>query len=58
MKRPFLALWGMPILLGLLTTIGLLSALLGDGPWDIVSAVALGIPVLLGLWYSLRGWRS
>jgi len=58
MKRPFLALWGMPILLGLLTTIGLLSALLGDGPWDIVSAVALGIPVLIGLRYSLRGWRS
>jgi hypothetical protein len=58
MKRPFLALWGMPVLLGLLTTIGLLSALLGDGIWDMVSAVALGIPVLIGLRYGLRGWRS
>jgi len=51
-------LWGMPILLGVLTTIGLVSALLGDGIWDIVSAFALGIPVLLGLRYSLRGWRG
>ena len=58
MNSPFVKLWGMPILLGLLTTIGLLSALLGDGFWDIVSAFALGVPVLTGLWYSLRGWRS
>jgi hypothetical protein len=54
----FLKLWGMPILLGLLTTIGLISALLGDGIWDILSAFALGIPVVAGLWYGLRGWLS
>lgn len=58
MNTPFMKLWGMPILLGVLTTIGLVSALLGDGIWDIVSAFALGIPVLLGLRYSLRGWRG
>jgi hypothetical protein len=58
MNSAFLKLWGMPILLGLLTTIGLLSALLGDGIWDIVSAFALGVPVIIGLWYGLRGWRS
>jgi hypothetical protein len=58
MNRAFLKLWGMPMLLGLLTTIGLASALLGDGIWDIVSAFALGTPVAAGLWYALRGWRS
>ena len=58
MSSPFLKLWGMPILLGLLTTIGLLSALLGDGIWDLLSACALGVPVLVGLRYGLRGWRS
>lgn len=58
MSGPFLKLWGMPILLALLTVIGLLSALLSDGVWDTVSAFALGIPVLTGLWYGLRGWRS
>lgn len=55
MSGPFMKLWGMPILLAVLTVIGLLSALLGDGIWDIVSAFALGIPVVTGLWYSLRG---
>jgi hypothetical protein len=58
MNRAFLKLWGMPILFGLLTTIGLVSALLGDGIWDILSAFALGAPVAAGLWYGLRGWRS
>jgi hypothetical protein len=48
----------MPILLGVLTTIGLVSALLGDGIWDIVSAFALGAPVVAGAWYGLRGRRD
>jgi hypothetical protein len=55
MKGSFTQLWCMPILLGISTSIGLVSALLGDGIWDIVSAFTLGAPVLAGLWYSLRG---
>jgi hypothetical protein len=55
MKSPFMHLWSMPILLGISTAIGLVSALLGDGIWDIVSACTLGAPVLVGLWFSLRG---
>ena len=58
MSSPFMRLWGGPILLGVLTSIGLVSALLGDGIWDIVSAFTLGTPVVAGAWYSLRGWRS
>lgn len=54
MSPAFLRLWGVPILLGVLTTIGLVAALLGDGMWDAVSGVALGLPVLLGIWHSLR----
>ncbi len=54
MSAAFYRLWGMPIVLGILTTIGLISALLGDGVWDAVSAVTLGIPVLLGVWHGLR----
>jgi hypothetical protein len=57
MSGPFMKLWGIPILLGVLTIIGLASALLGDGIWDIVSAFALGAPVVAGAWFSLRGWR-
>lgn len=47
-------IWGAPILLALLTTIGLVAALLGDGAWDLVSAVTLGAPVAAGIWYGLR----
>ncbi|TWI46614.1 hypothetical protein IP92_02973 [Pseudoduganella flava] len=54
MSPAFLRLWGVPILLGILTTIGLLAALLGDGVWDAVSGVTLAIPVLLAIWHSLR----
>jgi len=54
MKGAFLRLWGVPIVLGILTAIGLVSALLGDGVWDAASAVALAVPVLLAVWHSLR----
>lgn len=50
-------LWGMPILLGLLSGVGLISALLEDGLWDVVSWLALGIPTLLMGWYWLRPVR-
>ena len=53
-SRSALQIWGAPIVLAILTTIGLISALLGDGIWDALSAVTLGIPCLLGAWYCLR----
>ncbi|WP_166882389.1 hypothetical protein [Massilia mucilaginosa] len=54
MKAPFLTLWGWPIGFGVLTCIGLIAALLGDGWWDLVSAVTLGAPVLACGWYCLK----
>ncbi len=54
MKHIFLRLWGAPIVLGLLTLTGLIAALLGDGIWHTVSALALGIPLLVGAWFGLR----
>jgi hypothetical protein len=47
-------IWTAPILLGVLTIVGLVSALLGDGVWDALSALALGIVVLVGAWHGLR----
>jgi hypothetical protein len=46
-------LWAAPIALGAVTVVGLISALLGDGAWDAVSWVGLGLPVLVAAWY---GW--
>ncbi|MEW7847686.1 hypothetical protein AB2N08_03200 [Massilia aurea] len=54
MIRTPLQIWGAPIVIGILTTVGLISALLGDGIWDAVSAITLGIPCLLCFWYGLR----
>jgi len=54
MSRTPLQIWGAPIVLAILTTVGLISALLGDGVWDALSAVTLGIPCLVGAWYCLR----
>ena len=47
-------IWAMPILLAILTAIGLVAALLGDGIWDLVSTLTLGAPVAVGAWYGLR----
>ena len=52
-SRSAMQIWGAPIVLAILTTIGLISALLGDGVWDALSAVTLGIPCLVGAWYCL-----
>lgn len=57
-SRTALQIWGAPIVLAVLTAIGLVSALLGDGIWDALSAVTLGIPCLVGAWYCLRRRRA
>jgi hypothetical protein len=48
-------MWGWPIVLGVLTSIGLISALFSDGGLgDMLAWFALGIPVAVCAWY---GWR-
>lgn len=54
MSHPFGPIWTAPILLGVLTIVGLISALVGDGIWDALSALTLGAVVLVGGYYSLR----
>ncbi len=44
----------LPLLIVLLSAIGLLSALLGDGGWDAVAWLGLGLPAALGGWPLLR----
>ena len=53
----FRAVWGMPILLGVLTAGGLVAGLLGDGCWDLVSVAGLGTPVLVGAWHMFKPAR-
>lgn len=54
MTPPSRRLWAWPILLGLLSATGLLSALVSDGWGDAWSWFALGLPVAVMAWH---GWR-
>ncbi len=42
--------FALPLLIGLLSAVGLLSALLGDGAWDAMAWLGLGLPAVLGAW--------
>ncbi|MBN8753957.1 MULTISPECIES: hypothetical protein [Variovorax] len=53
-QHSFWRMWGWPIVLGLLTTLGLISALFSDGGFgDIVAWIALSVPVVVCVWF---GW--
>lgn len=54
-RHAFRRMWGWPIVLGVLTSIGLISALFSDGGLgDVLAWFALGVPVVVCGWY---GWR-
>ncbi|MBN9411158.1 MAG: hypothetical protein J0H69_18595 [Burkholderiales bacterium] len=53
-KSRFWFTWGWPIVMAVLSAVGLLSALLGNGVWDWVSWIGLGIPALACCWLGLR----
>ncbi|HVI43750.1 MAG TPA: hypothetical protein VM802_02720 [Chitinophaga sp.] len=47
----FSGLWAKPLLIAALSLSGLITALAGDGIWDVYSWIALGIPVVLMVRY-------
>ncbi|MFL1417595.1 DUF4175 domain-containing protein [Pseudomonas fildesensis] len=49
----FWKVFGIPLGIGLLSATGLFAALLGDGLWDTLSWVGLGIPAAIGVWALL-----
>lgn len=51
---PVRRLYSIPSTLAVLSSIGLISALLADGFWDGVSWVALSIPAVVIIWFVLR----
>ncbi len=56
MKSNFWKVWGMPIIIGIFSGVGLLSALTGDDIWDVVSWLALGFPVVVGFWFLKKSF--
>lgn len=54
-RHTFWHLWGWPLVMGVLTAVGLISALFSDGgAGDMLAWVTLGIPVAVCAWF---GWR-
>lgn len=56
MKSNFWKVWGMPVIIGIFSGIGLISALTGDDIWDTVSWLALGFPVVVSFWFLRKSW--
>lgn len=50
----FRRVWGMPILLGLLTAFGLLAALLGQGAWHWLAWLAIATPIAVMAYHLCR----
>ncbi|MBN8960038.1 MAG: hypothetical protein J0H71_02820 [Rhizobiales bacterium] len=56
-RRTLAQIFTWPLLIGVLSTVGLISALVGDGLWDGVSWLALLLPILLYALFLLRPRR-
>lgn len=52
--RSVTQIFAAPLVIAIVSTAGLISALVGDGWWDAVSWAALGLPVLLYLAFIWR----
>jgi hypothetical protein len=50
--------YGGPLLIGVLSIAGLLSALLSEGPGRYFSWIAVGTPIALAAWFSVRRKRA
>jgi hypothetical protein len=58
MQRSALQVFAVPIVLGALSAVGLVAALLGDHAWDIVSWLALGVPCIVMVWFWFGAGRG
>jgi len=54
MKSTFWKVWGTPVIIGILSAIGLFSALTGDGFYNLVSWLTLGFPVAVTIWFLVK----
>jgi len=56
-RRTLAQIFAAPIMIGALSIVGLLAALIGDGWWDAVSWLSLILPILLYLFFVARRTR-
>jgi hypothetical protein len=51
----FGSLWGWPMVLATVSAAGLVGALVGDGGWDWLGWIGLGVPCVAAAWFGMRG---
>lgn len=51
-------IWGFPIGIGIVTTIGLVSSLVGTGIWHWISWGALTLPIVIAAWFGFGNWKG
>jgi hypothetical protein len=53
-RRTLKEIFGVPLLLGVVSTAGLVIALVGDDLYDAAGWTLLGIPCVIALWHMTR----
>ncbi len=53
MRRKSMQIWGWPLVIAAVSSVGLIAGLVGDGAWDWLAAACLGLPVVLSVWLGL-----
>lgn len=53
MIRNLRQIYAMPAVVAAASAVGLVSALVGDGVWDALSWLGLGLAVVLAAWHGL-----
>lgn len=53
-RRTLKEIFGVPLLLGVVSTAGLVIALVGDDLYDAAGWALLGVPVVVALWHLMR----
>ncbi|HVJ93348.1 MAG TPA: hypothetical protein VM580_26285 [Labilithrix sp.] len=53
-NRTALEVWGMPVLLTVMSVVALVVGLIADGVADIVACIGAGAPVVVAAWHVSR----
>ncbi len=56
--KSFRQIWGFPIGIAIMTTIGLVSSLVGTGIWQWLSWITLALPIGIAAWLGFNGWKG
>lgn len=51
-------IWRFPMGIGIMTTIGLVSSLVGTGIWHWISWITLTLPIVIAVWFGLVPWKD